>query len=314
MSPQNGSKYLITGGAGNLACQLTQLLAQGGHHVVLSDVAPKPAMSTAEGCCYVQSDLAVPGTIDRIIAEYRPAVIIHFASLLSGSSEANRQLAWTVNMDVAFALFEAALRASVKKVFFPSSVAAYGGLLPEVVGEDQPQWPSGLYGVTKMAVERLGAYYHAKHGIDFRAIRLPIVVSRFAPAGAASAYVSRAFVETASDGRFVFKVRPQTRPSVIYVKDVLRAIFTLLNAPAECLTRRVYNIQALSPTAEQIVEAIRERLPEARLTFELDPETTALIESWPIRFDDAAARRDWGWQPRYDLAALADDILRELKS
>ena len=103
----------------------------------------------------------------------------------------------------------------------------------------------------------MGTYYHAKHGLDFRAIRVPVVISRFAPPGAASAYASRAFVEAAADGRFVFKVRPQTRPSVIYVKDVLRAILALLDAPGERLTRRVYNIQAISPTAGQIAEAIR---------------------------------------------------------
>ena len=83
--------------------------------------------------------------------------------------------------------------------------------------------------------------------------------------------------------------------------------------PAERLTRRVYNIQALSPTADEIARAIRDRLPAAQLSFEPSPEITALIQSWPIRFDDSAARRDWNWQPQYDLPALADDILKELK-
>ncbi len=308
------STYLITGGVGNLACQLTYLLAERGHRVVLFDVAAKPVSSVVEGCSYVQGDLAAPGMIDRVIAERQPGVVIHFASLLSGNSEANRELAWTVNADGAFALFEAALKSGVKQVFFPSSVAAYGGPLPETVPDDYPQWPTGLYGVTKMAIERLGAYYHVKHGLDFRSIRVPVVISRFAPTGAASAYASRAFVEAAADGRFVFKVRPQTRPAVIYVKDVLRAILALLDAPGERLTRRVYNIQAISPQAGQIAEVIRERMPEAQLAFEPDPEVTALIESWPIRFDDAAARRDWGWQPKYDLTTLADDFLKELRS
>ncbi len=308
------STYLITGGAGNLACQLTHLLAGRGHRAVLFDVAHKPVTEIAAGCCYRQGDLAEAGAIGRAIAEHRPAVVIHFASLLSASSEADRQRAWAVNVDGAFALFEAALKAGVGQVFFPSSVAAYGAPLPALVPEDHPQWPTGLYGVTKMAVERLGAYYHAKHGLDFRAIRVPVVISRFASAGAASAYASRAFVEAAACGRFIFPVRPQTRPSAIYAKDVLRAILELLDAPATRLSRRVYNIQAISPTAEEIAQAIRARLPEARLTFEPDPEATALIESWPVRFDDAAARRDWDWRPQYGLAALADDFLKELRS
>lgn len=305
---------LITGGAGNLACQLTHRLAQRGGQILVADVAEGPVAPIPEGCRYIRGDLAAPGAIEQLIAEHRPEVVIHFASLLSGSSETDRPLAWRLNADASFALFEAALKAGVRQVFFPSSVAAYGGPLPDPVPEDQPQWPTGLYGATKLAVERLGTYYHVKHGLDFRSIRLPVVISRFAPLGAASAYASRAFVEAADQGRFVFKVRPQTGPSLIYVKDVLRAILALLDAPAERLTRRVYNIQAISPTAAEIAEAICRRLPAAQLSFEPDPATTALIESWPIRFDDAAARRDWGWRPQYDLPALADDFLGEPRS
>ena len=306
------STYLITGGAGNLACQLTHGLAALGHGMVLVDVASAPVAPVAADCRYVRADLSVPGTMGSMVADVRPDVVIHFASLLSGSSEANRPLAWTINADASFALFEAALRWNVGQVFFPSSVAAYGGVLPDPVPEEQPQWPAGLYGVTKLVVERLGAYYHARHGLDFRAIRVPVVISRFAPPGAASAYASRAFVEAAACGRFVFRVRPETRPAVIYVKDLLRAILALLGACAARLSRRVYNLQALSPTAAEIADAIGRRLPQARLSFEPDRETTALVEGWPVRFDDAAARRDWGWQPHYDLAALADDFLQEL--
>ena len=69
--------------------------------------------------------------------------MIHFASLLSGSSETNRQLAWTINMDATFALFEAAVQSDVRQVFFPSSVAAYGGVLPELVPRTNLNGPAG---------------------------------------------------------------------------------------------------------------------------------------------------------------------------
>jgi threonine 3-dehydrogenase len=87
----------------------------------------------------------------------------------------------------------------------------------------------------------------------------------------------------------------------------------LMEAPSERLSRRVYNIQALSPRAEEIAHAITARVPRAQLTFAPDPDVAALIESWPVRFDDTAARHDWCWSPRYDLDTLADDFLRELQ-
>lgn len=300
---------LITGGAGNLARQLTDELAAAGHRIVLVDLPPADPESPHE---YHVADIGDRERIESILAEVRPDRVLHFASLLSGGSEDDRTRAWRVNVDGAFGLFEAALATDVGSIFFPSSVAAYGSPLPEVVSPDQPQWPTGLYGVTKTCVERLGIYYHQRFGLDFRCLRLPVVVSRFAPPGAASAYASRCFVEAATTHQFTFRVRPETRPALIYVKDVIAAVRRLIEAPSEELTRRVYNLQALSPTAAEISSAISRRVPEAELDFDPDPETVQLIESWPVRFDDTAARSDWGWAPRFDLDSLADDFLEEL--
>lgn len=303
---------LITGGAGNLACQLAQRLGQRSETSVLFDIAEAPITDPGPTATYVRGDITAPASVDAVFAAHRPRVVIHFASLLSGSTEADRPLGWRVNMDGAFTVFEAALRHRTQQVFFPSSVAAYGGALPDPVPADHPQWPDGLYGVCKMAIERLGHYHHRRHGLDFRALRVPVVISRYAPPGAASAYASRAFVESATTGRFTFKVRPQTAPSVIYVDDLLAAILQLLDTPAARLTRRVYNLQALSPRADAIAAAIRRRLPSAELTFEPDDAVVALIESWPVTFDDRLARADWDWAPRYDLDAIADAMLRDL--
>lgn len=305
--------HLITGGAGNLACRISFELIQRGSQVVLMDVAERPVAPVAPGCKYVRGDLTDGQSLAATLAEHRPGVILHFASLLSGQSEQDRAAAWRVNMDGAFVLFEAALAAGVRQVFFPSSVAAYGGRLPNPLPEDFPQWPGGLYGVTKAAVERLGVYYHERHGLDFRSIRVPIVLSPTAPLGAASAYASRAFIEAVETGKFTFRVRPETRPSLIYIREVVRAILALLEAPAELLSRRVYNIHAMAPSAAELRAAIVARLPQARLDFDPDPQIVRLIESWPIEFDDRSARRDWGWQPHWNLDDLADDLIKELQ-
>jgi nucleoside-diphosphate-sugar epimerase len=306
-------KYLITGGAGNLACQLTFLLADSAERVVLFDLAERPVAPTAPRCVYIRGDLTAPGDVRRVLDEQQPNTVLHLASLLSGSCEQNRRRGWQVNSDGTFALLEAAVQAGVRQVFFPSSLAAYGGQLPDPLPEDYPQWPTGLYGVTKVACERLGIYYHERHGLDFRCLRLPAVISRFAPPGAASGYSSRAFLEAMQQRRFVFQVRPTTRVSTVYVRDALRGIVGLVQAPSASLTRRVYNIHALAPSAEEIAAAIRVRLPDVDLRFDPDPQLVALIESWPAQIVDHSARRDWGWQPVYDLPQLAQDMLQNLE-
>lgn len=305
--------YLITGGAGNLACQLTHDLVAQGHRVVLFDLAESPTVTPAAGCVYIRGDITREADIARVMREHGPTVVVHFASLLSGKSEQDRSLAWNVNMHGAFLMFEAALAGGVRQLLFPSSVASFGGTPPTPVPEDWPQWPEGLYGVTKVAVERLGVYYYRKHGLDFRCLRVPIVISPYAHAGAASSYASLAFLQAVRTGRFTFQVRPETRPALIYYQDLLKAVVQLLAAPAERLSRRVYNLQGLSPTAQQIADAIRQRLPSCQLDFQPTPPIANLIDSWPTEFDDAAARRDWHWQPTYHLETMADDFIRLLQ-
>ncbi|HFE63090.1 MAG TPA: NAD-dependent epimerase, partial [Caldithrix sp.] len=39
----------------------------------------------------------------------------------------------------------------------------------------------------------------------------------------------------------------------------------------------------------------------------------AIAESWPHSLDDSAARRDWNWQPDFDLEAMTRDMLEKLK-
>jgi nucleoside-diphosphate-sugar epimerase len=320
--------YLITGGAGNLACQLTFHLARrsAATEILLADIAPGPVAAVAERCRYVRCDLTDRAALGALLDEHRPRIVLHFASLLSGSCETNRELAWRVNIDGAFGLMELALRAGVGQIFFPSSVATFGPVpagaapggagttrpMPEAVPEEFAQWPSGLYGVTKVAVERLGVYYHRAHALDFRCLRVPIVVSAHAPAGAASAFASRLFVDAATTGRAVCRAAPSTRASLIYVKDILRAMDEIIHAPADRLRRRVYHVHGLSPTAEEMAEAVKARLPGAAVTFEPDPKVVGLIGGWPAALDDAAARAAWGWRPAYDLASMADDLIREL--
>lgn len=303
---------LVTGGAGNLACQLTWPLADRFDRIVLLDVADRPVGPTAPRSCFEQADLLDRPGLDALFARHAPAAVIHLASLLSGSCERDRGLAWRVNMDGTFGLFEAALRHGRPTVLFASSVAAFGGRLPAVLTDDTPQWPATLYGVTKMAAERLGSYYHERHGLDFRCLRLPITVSRHAPAGAASAIASHAFLEAARTGRFTFTARPDTPLALIYVRDVLRAFTGLLDAPAAGLSRQVYGIAGLTTTPQAIATAIRRRLPGAVLDFEPDEAVDRVLASWPGAIDDSAARGDWRWRPEWDLERMTDDFLASI--
>ena len=140
-------------------------------------------------------------------------------------------------------------------VLFASSIATYGGELPELLTEAQPQWTSTLYGVSKVACERLGAYARDAYGLDFRCIRLPIVLSAQAPKNAVSATVSHAFVESAQTGRFLFRARPEIKIAALYVKDAINGMLVPVGDAKEladvlvAASRAPRNLQRLGMSA-----------------------------------------------------------------
>ena len=49
--------------------------------------------------------------------------------------------------------------------------------------------------------------------------------------------------------------------------------------------------------------------PEAEVSFQVDDKRQAIIDTWPADLDDTAARRDWGWEPTFDLDRSFNEYL-----
>ncbi len=300
-------RALIMGGAGSIGSRLAAALVTRGDEVLSFDVSDEPVVPSA---AYARVTTRIgsvqdAAAVDEVVAEFRPDVIFHLAAILSGLAEENSELAWRVNVDGTRHVLEAARGFGTPKVVFTSTVATYGAGLPEPISEDAPQWPAGLYGVTKVLGERLGVYYHQRFGLDFRAVRLAAMVAPTAPAGgAASAFVCDLFVNAVREGGYDLYVYPTTRVPIVWVDDVVGALQLLNDADEGNLSRRVYHIIGAGPSVQEMVDAVQARLPHARLRFDIDPVRADIVDSWPSRMDDSAARADWGWQPRFDLERM----------
>ena len=304
-------RYLVTGAAGNLARQLMDELGKRGKETFGIDLAPAPRGQEGN---WRQVDTTDRASLARLLAEFRPECILHMASLLSMSSAADPRRAWDVNASAAVALMELAVEHRVQRFFFPSTSATYGGALPDPLPEDHPQWPDNIYGATKVAVERVGAYFALSRGLDFRSVRLPVVASPFAPPAAVSAYASHVFAAAARGEPFTFPVAPEVALSVVYVRDVTLGILRLVEAPEEPLTRRVYNLHGFAASAGELALAAAQRAPGFRYRFDPAELPTRILSVQPSVYTDASARRDWGWQPRFDLAGTADDLLARARA
>ncbi len=306
---------LITGGTGNIGSRLLVPLVRRGDHVVVFDVRPQPTFASPEfgRAEVVIGDLGDRDSVLEVVRSRKINSIFHFGAMLSGSAEQHPYEAWRANMDGTLNVLDAARFGGAQRVIFSSTIATYGEHVSGALNDDSPQWPVSLYGVTKVAGERMGVYYHRQFGVDFRAIRLPIILTSHAAVGAASAYAAAVFEHSVLDGEYDFCVNPATRAPMLYIDDAVQSFLNLHDAPSANLKRRVYNIHGMSPSAEELERTVLARVPDARITYHPDPLKCSIVESWPHQIDDSEARNDWGWLPSWNLDKTADEIIGLLK-
>ncbi|MCP5067975.1 MAG: NAD-dependent epimerase/dehydratase family protein [bacterium] len=306
-------RTLVTGASGQVGQDLLRLLRERGDEVHGSDVADRPAVPDLRGIPWHQLDVTDRTAIDGRLAQIRPDRIFHLAAILSARGETNPQRTYEVNQTGLYNLLEACRHADVGQVLFTSTIAVFGPGLPDLVPDDVPLHPKTMYGVTKVAGELLGTYYHQRYGLDFRAVRFPGLISAALPGGGTSDYALFMYYDGVRVGRYEAFCRPDTRIPLMYMPDGIRALAELAAAPREHLKRCVYNIAAFSPTADEIATSVRVALPNVDITFAPDPVRQAILDSWPRALDDSCARRDWNWSPRFDLSGMTDDLVPRVR-
>lgn len=305
-------KILITGAGGQIGRDLLHALHARGDEVIATDLQPLPARAIPRGVVTHVLDVVDAAACNELFTRTRPEAVVHLAAILSARAEEQPDLAYRVNDAGTRHVLNAAVRAGVGRLLFASSIAVFGPGLPQPVADDAPTRPTTLYGVTKVMGELLGAYYAQRHGLDFRALRFPGLISDADPGRGTSDYAVHMFRQGVRTGRYEAYCRPDTRIPLMYMPDAIRAMAELLDAPRALLRRSVYNIAAISPTAQELADAVS-TLAAARITFNVDPARQAILDSWPREISDAAARADWGWRPRYDLEAMARELVAHLQ-
>ena len=53
-------------------------------------------------------------------------------------------------------------------------------------------------------------------------------------------------------------------------------------------------------------------IPDFKISYHPDFRQD-IADSWPRLIDDSCARKDWGWNPEFDLNKMTKDILENLK-
>jgi nucleoside-diphosphate-sugar epimerase len=308
-------RILVTGALGQVGSELVPALRgrYGTDGVVASDLRMMPPHNVVDGF-YEHLDCTQPQQILDVVRRHDIGVIYHLAAMLSAVAEEKPHSAWDINMGGLYNVLEAA-RQYRCEVFFPSSIGAFGPSTPK---ENTPQLtvqrPTTMYGVTKIAGELLCDYYASRFGVDARGLRLPGLISHVAPPGGGTTdYAVEIFYQALRYRHYSCFLRSDTRLDMMYMPDAIQAMLQLMDADAARLRfRNAYNVTAMSITPAELAAEIRKHVPEFAIDYHVDPVRQSIADSWPHSLDASAAKQDWGFKPRFDLAAMTADMLARL--
>ncbi|GGE51890.1 L-threonine 3-dehydrogenase [Pullulanibacillus camelliae] len=309
-------RILITGAMGQIGSELTTLLRKtyGEENIIATDIRKNDRPVATSGI-FETLDVTNQKAIYELANKYHVDTIIHLAALLSATAEKHPLTAWHLNMGGLVNALEVA-RECQCQFFTPSSIGAFGPSTPkDLTPQDTIQRPTTMYGVNKVAGELLCDYYYHKFGLDTRSVRFPGLISYVTPPGGGTTdYAVDIYYQAIEKGSYTSYIAEGTYMDMMYMPDALQAIIMLMEAdPSRLEHRNAFNITAMSVAPEDIAAEIQKHLPHFTLDYAIDPERQAIAESWPNALDDQAARKEWGFNPKYNLENMTVDMLQKLR-
>jgi len=309
-------KVLIIGAGGQLGSELTQGLWRlyGKENVMATDV--KPAVGILGTGNFETLDVLDTPRLQDLISKNKFTQIYHLAAVLSATGEKNPKLAWQLNMDGLIHVLDAAVENRVSRVYWPSSIAAFGPTTPKIkTPQDTIMDPTTVYGISKLAGERWCEWYFKNKGLDVRSLRYPGLIGyKSKPGGGTTDYAVDIFFKALTDKKYTCFLKPDTYLPMMYMDDAVKATLQLMEAPAANIkVRSSYNVTGMSFCPAEIAKEITKFIPEFEIAYAPDFRQ-AIADSWPKSINDTPARIDWGWEPAFELEEMTEEILKNLPS
>ena len=318
---------VITGGAGFLGQRLARSLLQRGHlqgpagreqridRITLVDMIAPPR-STDRRISALTGDISNRALLEEAVDSSTTAVF-HLAAVVSGMAEADFDLGMRVNVDASRTLLDVCRsRGEQPRVIFASSVAVYGGDLPETVLDSSVVLPQSSYGTQKAIVELLINDYTRRRFIDGRVLRLPTISVRPGrPNAAASSFASGIIREPLNGEQALCPVGPDTRLWLLSPATAVECFVAMHELNPRVLGQnRIVNAPGLSVTVGEMVASL-ERIagPDVanRIRWERDERVEAIVATWPGAWDTTRAR-SLGLPGDEGFDAIVTAYLREL--
>jgi len=224
----------------------------------------------------------------------------------------NPELAFQIN-DIGFRnVLDVAVKHNTM-LFSPSTIAAFGPSTPRVMTPNQAiMRPETIYGITKVYMELLGSYYNKKHGLDFRSIRYPGVISADPPGGGTTDYIIEMYYNAVQNQDYRCFLKEDSGLPMMHIDDLIDGTIKFLEADSNSLTERTYNMSAFGCTPKDVEKVIKKYKPNFKVTYQSDFRQ-AIADSWPASIDYSLATKDWKFNPKFkSLEDFSETLLEEV--
>jgi nucleoside-diphosphate-sugar epimerase len=286
----------------------------GNDNVFATDIKQAPADILESGPFHIL-DVLDYNNLLHFAVRYNITQVYNLAAVLSGNAEKIPQQAWEINMKSLMNTLELGRDSDAKKLFWPSSIAVFGPTTPR---HNTPQMtvmePNTVYGISKLAGERWGEYYHKRYGVDFRSLRYPGLISYKTEAGGGTTdYAVEIYYEAIRNRSYECFLSEDTALPMTFMDDAIHATIKLMQTDGGKLSlRSSYNVGGMSFTPKEVAAAIKKHIPDFKISYNPDFRQ-AIAESWPASIDDSVARKDWGLNDTFDLDSMTELMLQEIK-
>ncbi|HXU74004.1 MAG TPA: NAD-dependent epimerase/dehydratase family protein [Polyangia bacterium] len=235
-----GTKVLITGGAGFLGSHVARALSASGCIVrVLDDLSTgrRGRINGLAGVEFLQADVRNPAAVHRAMNDVQ--AVIHLAGVQPGVDPIRAQ---EVNLGGALHILNFARDIDKRvrpRVVLCGSASVYGKQTGFVLHEELPPHPATPEAVMALAMEQYGRVYREAYGVPVVNLRIFRCFGPDEDADRADAGIVAKLVKAALDGKSpaIFGDGQQTR-DLVYVDNVVAAILASLEVadpPAEPL-------------------------------------------------------------------------------